>query len=70
MIVYKNWLFMSIFMCIVCNPVPYGNHGCKGGNMLYAFKYVIANEGLDVTKAYPFQGKVTQNIIATKSELS
>nr|ACG63793.1 silicatein A1 [Latrunculia oparinae] len=37
--------------------VPYGNHGCKGGNMLYAFKYVIANEGVDTANSYPFYGK-------------
>nr|ACH48000.1 silicatein A2 [Latrunculia oparinae] len=42
---------------IIDCSVPYGNHGCKGGNMLYAFKYIIANDGLDVAKSYPFQGK-------------
>ena len=26
--------------------------------MLYAFKYVIANEGVDTAKSYPFYGKV------------
>ena len=28
--------------------------------MLYAYKYVIANEGVDTAKKYPFFGKVSQ----------
>ncbi len=28
--------------------------------MLYAYKYVIANEGVDTSKKYPFYGKVSQ----------
>lgn len=27
--------------------------------MLYAYKYVIANEGVDTAKKYPFYGKVS-----------
>ena len=38
--------------------VPYGNHGCQGGNMYLAFLYVISNEGVDTQSSYPFKGKV------------
>ena len=38
--------------------VPYGNHGCHGGNMYDAFLYVIANDGVAKDSAYPFLGKV------------
>ena len=40
------------------SAVPYGNHGCKGGNMYVAFLYVVANEGVDDGGSYPFRGKV------------
>ena len=39
--------------------VPYGNHGCKGGCMSFAYKYVIANEGVNTANSYPFYGKVS-----------
>lgn len=42
---------------IIDCSVPYGNHGCKGGNMYNVYKYVIANEGVDTSKSYPFYGK-------------
>ena len=35
--------------------------------MLYTFKYIIANEGIDTAKSYPFQGKVPYNIITAKN---
>ena len=38
--------------------VPYGNHGCKGGDMYNTFLYIVTNEGIDLSTAYPFQGKV------------
>ena len=40
------------------HTVPYGNHGCKGGNMPAVYRYVIANEGVDTQNSYPFRGKV------------
>nr|CAI46305.1 silicatein alpha [Suberites domuncula] len=42
---------------IIDCSIPYGNHGCHGGNMYDAFLYVIANEGVDQDSAYPFVGK-------------
>ena len=40
------------------NVVPYGNLGCKGGNMYDAFLYIVANDGIDTSSAYPYKGKV------------
>nr|CBY80148.1 silicatein red variant [Tethya aurantium] len=42
---------------IIDCSVPYGNHGCKGGNMYVAFLYVVANEGVDTEDKYQFRGK-------------
>ena len=38
--------------------MPYGNYGCKGGNMYNTFLYIVTNEGIDTYNAYPFQEKV------------
>ena len=33
--------------------------------MLYTYKYIIANEGVDTAKSYPFYGKVNFDVINT-----
>ncbi|CAI8032375.1 Cathepsin L-like, partial [Geodia barretti] len=42
---------------IIDCSVPYGNHGCQGGNMYNSFLYVVSNDGVDTADSYPFKGK-------------
>ena len=49
----------SLSSCMVSKSVPYGNVGCKRGNMYDAFLYIVANDGVDTSSAYPYQGQVS-----------
>lgn len=47
----------------------FGNLGCSGGDTISAFKYIIANGGIDKASYYPYKAKVTDATDATEVPL-
>ena len=37
----------------------YGNHGCEGGLMDNAFRYIEANHGVDTEECYRYEAHVS-----------
>ncbi|KAG7271643.1 hypothetical protein CRUP_033967 [Coryphaenoides rupestris] len=51
----------------------FGNHGCRGGVMDQAFRYVMVNQGIDSEAAYPYQaadGQCKYNVASRAANCS
>lgn len=47
------------FNVTILISVPYGNYGCRGGNMYNAFQYIVSNDGIDCEDSYPYMEYVS-----------
>lgn len=55
----KKTVILDHLQYFIFDLVSYGNHGCKGGNMHNAYMYILANDGIESSNSYPFQGRVS-----------
>merc|ERR1719312_262093 len=46
-----------------------GNHGCMGGLMDFAFKYIKDNKGIDTEESYPYTAKTGKHCNFNKSDV-
>ena len=45
-------------MFSLLNSATFGNHGCQGGLMDFAYKYIASVKGDDTEKSYPYTAEV------------
>ena len=51
-----------MFVIALFYIVPYGNHGCQGGNVHNVYQYVVDNQGINTEASYPYKGRVSSYI--------
>jgi KDEL-tailed cysteine endopeptidase len=57
----NGWTGFSEQQLVSCDQAILGNHGCKGGLMDTAFKWVIKNQGICSEADYPYTSGTTRD---------